>query len=194
MAEFKKAYNATLIHEGGHGNDPEDAGGETYKGISRVYYPRWTGWKIIDNSKVLAKFPDNLKDNWLLEKKVQGLYKNLFWNIFQGDKINNQFVANELFDTGVNQGVMSAVRYLQISLNLLNRDEKNYPDIVEDGLFGKQTLKTLHIYLSIDIPTFLLTLMNVLQGMHYVKYMRRSPVQEKHARGWLKRVWLCKYS
>jgi len=30
--------------------------------------------------------------------------------------------------------------------------------------------------------------MNVLQGTHYVEYMREHPEQEKYARGWLKRV------
>jgi len=36
----------------------------------------------------------------------------------------------------------------------------------------------------------LLKVMNIFQGMHYIEYMRKDPVQEKYARGWLKRVKL----
>jgi len=36
----------------------------------------------------------------------------------------------------------------------------------------------------------LLKIMNVLQGMHYISYMNKSPVQEKYARGWFGRVSL----
>ena len=47
MAEFKKAYDKTMGHEGGYVHDPDDAGGETYKGISRRYHPGWEGWKVV---------------------------------------------------------------------------------------------------------------------------------------------------
>jgi hypothetical protein len=30
--------------------------------------------------------------------------------------------------------------------------------------------------------------MNILQGMHYINYMQKSPIQERFARGWLERV------
>ncbi|GAJ23902.1 unnamed protein product, partial [marine sediment metagenome] len=39
-----------------------------------------------------------------------------------------------------------------------------------------------------DDLSYLLKVMNILQGMHYIEYMRKSPTQEKYARGWLKRV------
>jgi lysozyme family protein len=90
----------------------------------------------------------------------------------------------------VNLGVRRVVRFLQEGLNLLNRNKKNYVDIVEDGLFGKNTLKALNAYLKIDDVSVLLKVMNIFQGMHYIEYMRKNPVQEKYARGWLKRVKL----
>ena len=42
-------------------------------------------------------------------------------------------VAVELFDTAVNQGVHAAVKYLQGALNLLNANQKIFPDIMKDG-------------------------------------------------------------
>lgn len=41
MAEFNIAFQKTLTHEGGYVNDPEDSGGETYKGISRNNHKNW---------------------------------------------------------------------------------------------------------------------------------------------------------
>jgi type VI secretion system secreted protein VgrG len=38
---FLKAFNTTMTFEGGYANDPDDAGGETYMGISRRYHPDW---------------------------------------------------------------------------------------------------------------------------------------------------------
>ncbi len=192
MANFNGAYKLTLEHEGGYNKDPDDVGGETYKGISRRYHPRWKGWQLIDGLKLQYSFPDNLDRNADLDDMIKEFYKDNYWNLFCGDKIPNQLVANELFDTGVNMGIGRAVKYLQMSLNLLNRNEKNYPDIVEDGKFGSNTLRTLRIYLRSDKVHYLLKIMNILQGMHYIEYAKKSAIQERYMRGWLSRVDITK--
>ena len=51
MADFHKALKRTAKYEGGYVNDPADAGGETYKGISRRANPKWDGWQLIDAHK-----------------------------------------------------------------------------------------------------------------------------------------------
>ena len=188
MANFDESYNITLNHEGGYSNDAVDSGGETFKGISRKYHPNWQGWAIIDAANSEPNFPNCLRGNTGLDSLVRLFYKDKYWNLFWGDNIPNQEIANEMFDTGVNMGVGRAVRYLQKGLNVLNRNQKNCPDIVEDGVFGNNTLLTLKIYLDIDSPSFLLKIMNVLQGMHYITYMTKSPIQERFARGWMNRV------
>jgi lysozyme family protein len=43
MADFKQAYQLVLQNEGGYVNDPNDPGGETYKGVARNIYIV-TGW------------------------------------------------------------------------------------------------------------------------------------------------------
>jgi lysozyme family protein len=192
MADFDEAYDITLNHEGGYSNDVIDAGGETYKGISRKYHPNWLGWSIIDESKLKSNFPHNLRDNNKLNSIIRLFYKENYWNLFWGDDIPNQRIANEMFDTGVNMGIGRAVKYLQKGLNLLNRNQKNYPDIVEDGAFGPNTISTLNKYLDIDDELFLLKIMNLCQGMHYMDYMTKSPTQERFARGWLSRVSITK--
>lgn len=192
MANFDEAFEKTAAIEGGYVFDPDDAGGETYKGISRRFNPSWKGWYRIDEIKRASsrkkKFDKVFEQDESLQKEVVLFYKEAYWDKFWGDEIPVQEIAEELFDTGVNMGVRRAVGFLQEGLNLLNRNQKNYNDIVEDGLFGKNTLKVLMAYLEIDEISYLLKVMNILQGMHYIEYMRKSPTQEKYARGWLKRV------
>ncbi|HJW82561.1 MAG TPA: putative peptidoglycan-binding domain-containing protein, partial [Acidiferrobacterales bacterium] len=65
-------------------------------------------------------------------------------------------------------------------------------DLVTDGVFGPKSLAALRAYLKKDKPDYLLKILNVLQGMHYIEFMTRSPLQEKFARGWLNRVTIDK--
>jgi len=192
MGNFDEAFEKTAAIEGGYVFDPDDAGGETYKGISRRFNLSWKGWYRIDEIKRAnsrkKKFDKVFEQDESLQEEVLLFYKEAYWDKFWGDEIPVQEIAEELFDTGVNMGVRRAVGFLQEGLNLLNRNQRNYTDIVEDGLFGKNTLKVLMAYLKIDDLSYLLKVMNILQGMHYIEYMRKSPKQEKYARGWLKRV------
>jgi lysozyme family protein len=192
MADFKKAYDITMGNEGFYDNDPSDVGGETYKGIARNYDSSWEGWLIIDDFKHKPNFPKCIDVN-ILEKSVQKFYKMKYWDVFLGDKVTNQDIANELFDTSVNMGGKDAVTFLQMSLNALNRNQKLYSDLVEDGSMGSISLNALALLPKEDIIV-LLKMMNVLQGMHYMNYMRKSPIQEKYARGWFSRVSISKDS
>ena len=188
MADFKPALKKILQFEGGYSNDPDDAGGETYKGISRRYHPDWRGWEKIDSLKESHNFPGNCEADPNLEEKVGDHYRQFYWNRFLGDEISDQNIAEELFDTAVNLGVGRAVSFLQQGLNLLNRNETLYADLVVDSSLGLKTLGALKTYLESDRPDILLKIMNVLQGKHYIDYMTRSPVQEKFARDWFSRV------
>jgi lysozyme family protein len=192
MARFERAFEKTSAIEGGYVFDLDDAGGETYKGISRRFNPSWKGWERIDQIKrknsEKKKFDKIFGQDGGLQEEVLFFYKQAYWDKFWGDEIPVQEIAEELFDTGVNMGVRRAVRFLQEGLNLFNRNQKNYTDICEDGLFGRNTLKALEAYLKAENVSYLLRVMNILQGMHYIEHMRKNPTQEKYARGWLKRV------
>ena len=51
MANFEDEFNRIIFVEGGYVNDPSDAGGETYLGISRKANPYWKGWEMVDTIK-----------------------------------------------------------------------------------------------------------------------------------------------
>ncbi len=189
MSSFQLSFEKTIINEGGYSNNPADFGGETYKGIARTYHPTWSGWKRLDsyksNKKTLAK---KAEEDALLQLDVRNFYTEHFWNPLLGDDIPNQEIADELFDTAVNLGVKKAITFLQQGLNYLSRRGKLYESLVEDGAIGKKTITALKIYLQKDSPEYLLKIMNILQGMHYLNFIAQSPEQEIFARGWLKRV------
>jgi len=188
MSDFNIAYTRTAKFEGGYSNDPDDKGKETYKGVARASWPNWAGWKIIDVAKTAPNFPAPLDTNQPLQDLILRFYKTNFWNHIQGDAIPDQNIANEVYDCSVNSGVTRGVTFLQQGLNVLNNNEKLYPDIMADGLFGTGTLKTLNTYLSIDNPNVLLKVMRILRGGFYLQIMSKDSTQKRFARGWLSRV------
>jgi len=182
---FQEVFDNLMKVEGSYSNNPLDKGGETYKGISRKNYPNWDGWVIIDEYKrAELKFPTILEYSSKLNELVKGFYKESYWNKIKGDEINPK-LAEELFDTSVNMGLGTGVKFLQHALNVLNRDESLYSDIKEDGGFGNATLAALDSYLSIDKVELLIKIMNILQGYRYIQIMDIYPEQEAFARGWL---------
>lgn len=111
MANFEKAYKRLEKFEGGYVNDPDDRGGETYKGISRRYHADSPMWIIIDNLKnnVSTKELNRLlEENTKVQELVRKIYKNDYWDIFELDDCPNQKMANEIFDDAVNRGVGGA--------------------------------------------------------------------------------------
>jgi lysozyme family protein len=188
MAAFDPAYDKTMSHEGGYSNDPVDAGGETYKGISRKFHSGWVGWKRIDAAKSSPNFPKNLSEDQELQQNVRDFYKSAFWDRMRLDEFSDQNVADEMFDTGVNMDTPRAVRFLQMGLNILNYDRRTggklFEDLDEDGKIGSKTISALNKYLTNDKVSILLKIMNVLQGMHYIEYIRKVSSQKRFARGW----------
>ena len=102
MSDFKKAIAPVLAYEGGYVNDPDDNGGETYKGISRKFWPRWTGWAFIDNAKKQEGFPGSLNKISGLNDSVLAFYRENFWKPIGGDNIEHSEVAGLILDSAVN--------------------------------------------------------------------------------------------
>lgn len=188
MATFDLAYKITSGIEGGYVYDPEDAGGETYCGISRNASPDWRGWIIIDALK--SKYQrDRLKlelskDDGL-KKLVTSLFFEQYWNANRLTAISNQAIANEVYDTGVNMGVGVAATFLQEAYNLLSNNGKNYHPIAEDGKIGIITIMAINNHPK---QKELLMTLNILQGAKYVDICRNNPAQQKFFAGWIQRV------
>ena len=115
MQDFLKIHTATMGNEGGYANNPDDAGGETYKGIARKMHPIWPGWRIIDDIKSLSivqprygtpeycswdKFLNsNLAALNGLQADVVSFYKANFWDANRLGEITTEAVAAWIYDT-----------------------------------------------------------------------------------------------
>lgn len=188
MADFDTELKDLLGVEGKYSNNPNDVGGETYCGVSRVYHPDWFGWSIIDLKRSDPSFPACLDQEVQLHLEIRLFYKQRYWDTFWGDRISNDKLAGRMLNIAVNPGITRAIRYLQQALNILNRNEVLYPDILEDGIYGPATHGTLEKYLQKCDVDYLLKILLIFQGMHYLKYMKHSLTQETFARGWINRL------
>lgn len=133
MAKFKIAYQITKAMEGGYANNPNDRGGETYRGISRRFHPKWAGWQWLDTQ---AKPIQTNKIFPRLEAVVMAYYKTQFW-----DKLKlgfmPQIVANQVLDFAIHSGRKTASKNLQSVLNKLGAK------LEIDGIIGRLTLSAI---------------------------------------------------
>lgn len=104
MDPYTLAFAKTMKHEAGYADVIGDKGGETYRGISRVFWPTWEGWKLVDDWKGGVIGSAALSAS--LDPLVMRFYRVNFWDRFQGDAVAalSVDIACELFDTGVNMG------------------------------------------------------------------------------------------
>ncbi len=192
MAKFIDAYNRTVMNnEGPYDNDPHDPGGETIFGITRKYSASWAGWKHFDAMKPLlidreaiVKF---VLSDQALQLCIEEFYERGPWADIRGNDIQSQVIAEELFDSGVNCGTGTAIKWLQRALNIFNRGAKDYPDIKVDGNFGLQTLECLNALLGKRPGVgerILLRCLNSEQGQHYMTIAESNANLEDFEVGW----------
>lgn len=161
--------------EGGYTNDSADSGGETNYGITiRVARKHGYTGEMRDMPRVVA----------------ERIYEEAYWYEpgFYDVSVVYRRVAQELFDTAVNCGPSKAAEFLQMALNALNREQKDYADVVEDGDIGPATIKALEGYKAVRGPSgelVLLKVLNCLQGARYVELSRMRQKDEKFVYGWL---------
>lgn len=126
---------AVFMMEGGEVNNPKDPGGHTNHGVTQ---------KVAESHKeVLAK-----EYGW--DGKMGSLTKEMAAEIYIDDYVlKPNFVAfadispavtHKLVDAGVNTGVSRPAKWLQLSLNEMSRDGKDYPKLQVDGKVGASTV------------------------------------------------------
>lgn len=165
MADFHLAFEKTMKNEGGftlHQVDG-DRGGMTFAGISRKFWPDWSGWIFLDRGEWAAE----------LKPLAKQFYRENFWQKIRGDEIRSQAVADSIYDFAVNAGVGIAVKVAQRILY-----------IKDDGLVGKQTLTVLNCW--VDPDKFLLRYA-LAKISHYADICGHDPGQKQFLLGWVNR-------
>ena len=85
-------------------------------------------------------------------------------------------------------GPAVAATFLQRALTALNRNAKDYPDLVPDGQIGERTLAALDAFLKARGQSgerILLRALEALQGERYLRLAERRPANEVFLYGWL---------
>lgn len=181
---FVTAYKKTMGHEAYYSNRSSDRGGETYKGITRRWYPDWPGWIVIDSVSNKEDLPSIMP----LNDMVQEFYLVEFWDKIKGYSLRNQDLADFLFDTAVITGVPDANKYLQEALNFCNRNGYIYNDLEVDGLTGLITLSALELMVGRGEVWAVTGYVLLRRGEDTMIDLRKNPTQEINGIGWVKRL------
>ena len=184
MSDFATAFDSTMIFEGVYSKNPNDPGGETVFGISRVHHPDWLGWVLVDSlKKEKGEFNDSM-DLIEIKEYRDYFYKSEFWDKIKGDEIQDQKLAEILFDTSVHNGIGFAVKSLQESLNLLLGCS-----LIIDGGFGSKTLEKMKEIKpdSLNLETLKKMLM-VFRGYLFIELARDNEFHRGNLRGYFKRL------
>ncbi len=173
MAEFTQAFQLMIAHEGGYGNDPDDPGGETYKGVARKIFSKWDGWTKVDILKRQTGFPANLDKDPELQQNVSDFYRVTFWDKINGDQITNQDIANSIFDFGVNAGSGTSASLAQMVVGAKS-----------DGVIGPNSISAIN---NFD-PEHFLASFTVAKIARYVNIVKKRPTSRKYFYGWVIRA------
>lgn len=173
MGDFDAAFEKTLNAEGGYVHDPSDLGGETYKGVARSRNSKWAGWQIVDAHKGRGRFPDSLDNDEQLQELVKELYRTQYWDRVCGDDIQDQDIAESVFDFAVNAGPRTSMKLTQLAV-----------DAEVDGVIGPNTLALLN---DQDPRTFLAVFALAKIG-RYAHLCEQRPENRRFFYGWVRRT------
>lgn len=155
---FKNAMAFLLHHEGGTNVDPVDRGGLTKYGISQRTYP-------------------NLDIANLTVQDAFVIYERDFWNKLYCNELP-PMLSGAMFDSAVNCGLPSAVKWAQKAANALGAH------LVVDGLVGPKTVRALS-----QVPPEQIVMVFLSYRLdRYIYLIKRYPKQIKYIRGWTRRV------
>ncbi|TWI98767.1 glycosyl hydrolase family 108 [Mucilaginibacter frigoritolerans] len=182
MAEFITAFNITMQTEGGY--NPGDGEAETYMGIDRSQNSGWSGWNVIDSVKAanpgasVSTLNTIFQANTDLQTDIQQFYKVNYWDTLQLDTVNDQQVANALFDCSVNPCIITASKAAQMACNTVIQKS-----VGVDGSVGPLTIGSIN---SLP-PNLYLTAFNGIRVANYYERIRLTPANQQWLSSWLGR-------
>lgn len=165
---------SVITREGGYVNHPSDKGGPTCWGITE-HVARAFGY-----TGAMEDLPRTL---------AADIYLQRYWiePKFDYVAVISPLIAEEMFDTGINMGQPTAVKFLQRALNTLNLRGKVFPDIRVDGYLGTLSLDALRSFLAyrgIGAEREIFKMLNAQQSVRYIELAEKNPTQEDFEYGW----------
>lgn len=162
MADFLPAFEAMIKNEGGYVLETieGDRGGQTYAGIARNMNPGWAGWALIDNKSPVPA------------QMVRDFYRLNHWNAIRGDQIDNQAIAQTIFDFHVNGGAVAS-KLAQLVVGS-----------TPDGMIGDKTIAALNAQ---DPQRFVMAYA-LAKIARYRDIVTRDRTQSRFLLGWINRA------
>lgn len=165
MADVNKLKPFILKWEGGFVNDPDDLGGATNKGVTFGTYKQYRKNKGMSEPTI-----EDLKN--ITDAEWTEIFKTMYWDRWQADRINNQSVANILVDWVWASGVYG-----------IKRPQKLL-GVTVDGIVGEKTLSALN---EKDPMEIYFAIKN--DRIRYIdEICKARPANEKFRKGWLNRI------
>ena len=119
-ANWEKAFQLVLKHEGGFVNHPKDPGGMTNLGVTKKVWEEFVG-REVDEAEMRSLTPDVVKP----------LYKKNYWDKIKGDQLPSG-VDYAAYDLAVNSGTGRAAKYLQ-----------RIAGVPDDGVIGPKSMEAI---------------------------------------------------
>ncbi len=166
--------------EGSYGDHPSDRGGKT-------------NWGITEAAARRNGYEGDMRE--LPFEVARRIYHEDYWacdrvrlDLLTG--VAGHSIASEVFEQGVNTGVVRTAKRVQRVLNVLNRGERLYKDLKVDGWLGDATQEAVEALRKAGDLDDLFRWLNIAQGAHYLAVIENDPTQEQEdfARGWARRV------
>lgn len=162
MGNFDQALKIVLEFEGGYSNHPLDKGGSTMFGVTQKCYSAWR-----------TKNKKEERDVRLITlEERDAVYLDEFWLPAKCDELGDKLAILH-FDTAVNCGVGTAIKFLQESVGV--KPDKLFGRVTREAVRAKPESDTLKAYL-------------VIRKDHYNKIVLRKPSQKVFIAGWLNRL------
>lgn len=150
---FDQAFDLLIGHEGGYANHPDDPGGETMWGITA---------RVARQAGYVGAMRDLPRDT------AKTIARNQYWNAVRAEDLP-EAVRFDVFDTGYNSGVTTAVKLLQRAVA-----------VADDGAFGPRTLAAV----KTSKPARVVLRFNA-ERLLYLADLKNWP---SFGRGWARRV------
>lgn len=181
QSPFNEWVEKLLTVEGGYANRVNDRGGETMFGVTRRLALHYLQKEL----PPLASWSGEMRE--FRRDMAIAVYRQEFWVPLKLEQLARwcKPIAFELGDTAVNCGKRRTVLFLQRALNLLNWEQRRWPDIEEDGILGPTTIGILERITDKVRQRQLLRALDGEQYAHYAALARSDPSQEENFAGWL---------
>lgn len=161
MAKFDPAFDYTIGSEGGYVNNPNDSGGPTNWGVTQRRYSQYLHRPVgIDEMKAMTK------------DQAKQFYYDTEWKPLDLDAIQDQGVAEAIFDMVINRGD-GYQKTVQLMVG-----------VPADGHFGPLTLNAIN---GKD-PAWLINMIETQAERFYQRLAYNVPKDRVFLKGWLNRA------